>query len=348
MYKNYIETELSVIKSNLATRGFSLVTLTPQFSEEAKQCADQMNEFFNLNEESKQSYFREPVFGWFEVPHKQVFRVATGVNMEDYQHPSVAFKNLISNLDIMMQQLVLELFPGVKEILSDLVPFDFGLVDVAKYNNQTVRKNNLNIVEHYDAGLLAFNFYDSEPGLEFKNNNEWIYTNKMAVLWTGNAVKSYSEQHPVGIHRVTTSTAPRLSMWYEVATKEQMRDDIKSGNYTGYDYEIALMEKEGFKAVKENDKIIGYENTDHIGWKALEANTTGSNKVAVGYNALYSGNNVAIGWKDIETYTTGSNKVAIGRNDGKGSNVAIGMSTMDLNKPVIKSTKKRYDKKYNI
>jgi len=324
MYKYYFTNQLEEIKSNLATRGFSVVTLTDDLSLLANECYQEMNEFFNLNKYDKEEYFREPVFGWFEVPHKQVFRVATGNKMDHYAYPSLTLKSLIPYMDKMMQELVLELFPGADKITK--ITFDYGLLDVVKYNNNLKRKDNLNIVEHYDAGLLAFNFFDNMHGLQFKNEfGEWIDiindNVKKGVIWTGHSVRSYSELHPEGIHRVLTNKTPRFSMWYEIACFEQMRDDIKNNEYVGYDYEIQLMEKEGYKVIKENDKIIGYEKNNQLesGWRALEKNITGSN-------------NKHIGWKTMESITTGSNKVAIGSN----TNINVILSKDYLSKTIVK------------
>jgi hypothetical protein len=327
MYKNYLNIDINVIKSNLATRGYSIVDLNESFLSNVKICEQEMNEFFNQPIEEKEPYFREPVFGWFEVPHKQVFRIATGNRMNNYDYPSTQLKNLIPDMDAMMTEFANLLFPGVNQLTK--VPFDFGLIDVVLYNNNTERKNNLNIVEHYDAGLLAFNFLNTADGLQFKNeHDEWIdIPSHHGIIWTSNAIKSYESSHPVGIHRVKTTDKPRLSMWYEVATYEQLREDIKNGEYKGYDYEIELMKKEGYKAERDDKgNIIRYNK--EIGWKAVEAITTGSNKTAVGTKALNFDNHVAIGfealktgeegkafgWKTLESMTTGSNKVALGYN----------------------------------
>lgn len=330
MYKYYFNNSLEEIKSNLATRGYAIVTLTDDLVSLSNECYQEMNEFFHSD--NKEQYFREPVFGWFEVPHKQVFRVATGNKMNNYEYPSSTLKSLIPSIDKMMWELGLLLFPGADKMTK--IPFDFGLIDVVKYNNNTERKDNLNIVEHYDAGLIAFNFLDTAPGLQFKNEfGEWqdIFTPNNGIIWTGHAIKSYNESHPEGIHRVLTTDQPRFSMWYEIASHEQMRDDIKNNQYIGYDYEVELMKKEGYKPVKEDGKIVGYTNTfiGYDGWKGLESVTTGSNKVAIGYSSLNTGEfntMIGYGWKVLESATTGSNKVAIGSlnvNTGK-FNTVIG------------------------
>lgn len=311
-----IITDMLTIRADLLARGYSFVTMNNDFISKVKQCEEDMNYFFNSD--NKESYFREPVFGYFNVPHKEVFRFATGDKLDNYDYPSNHVKELSLIIDSFIFDFASKLFPDI----PDTVPFNYGLIDIVKYNNNIVRPNDLNIVEHYDAGLLAFNFLSTAPGLEFKNEyNEWITPPSGGILWTGAANKIYQP----GIHRVKTTNKPRLSMWYEICTQDQMREDILTDNYKGYQYEIDLMEAEGYDPVRnENDNIIGYKNKELSGYKALEL-ATGSNKVAIGYNTLIIGeNNTLIGFKALESVTTGSNKVAVGRNLGYGSNIAIG------------------------
>lgn len=346
------------IRTDLSIRGYSFVTLNEHFVNKVKACEKEMIGFFNLDNSFKESYFREPVFGYFNVPHKEVFRFATGDKLENYAHPSNAMKELSIELDSFMFDLASKIFPNI--VKTNMVPFNFGLIDVVRYGNDTVRKNNLNIVEHYDAGLLAFNFLSTAPGLEFKNEHgEWIpvpvgnglSAQGMGILWTGHAIKSYND-YPEGIHRVKVVDKPRLSMWYEICTQDQMRDDMLT-DYKGYQYELDLMKKEGYDAIRNDDgNIIGFSN-EMIGFKAMEANTTGSSKTAVGDRPLSMkdtgsftdakslSNDKAL-FLAMEDITTGSNKVAIGSHSLElgGHNIAIGMNALSA---PIGSTGK-YDK----
>lgn len=321
------------IRTDLSIRGYSFVTLNEHFVNKVNACENEMTEFFNLDNSFKEPYFREPVFGYFNVPHKEVFRIATGNKLENYAHPSNAMKELSVELDSFMFDFASKLFPNIKNL--NIVPFNFGLIDAVRYGNNTIRKDNLNIVEHYDAGLLAFNFLSTAPGLEFKNEHgEWVEApvkdgnspQGMGILWTGHAIKSYNDYpgglspFPPGIHRVKVVDEPRLSMWYEICTQDQMREDMLT-DYKGYQYELDLMKKEGYDARRnDNGNIIGFLNGKNkmIGFKAIEGVTTGSNKVAIGSNT------------------------GIGSNVVIGSNIAIGMHA--LSEPIIGTSTGKYDK----
>ncbi len=109
-------------------------------------------------------------------------------------------------------------------------------------------------------------------------------------------------------------------MWYEICTYDQERNDLLDGKYVGYDYELELMEKAGYLPVRNNDGTIAsftpkrdesnindeFSNM-HIGMYA-EALTTGSNKTAMGFQALQgvyisSEQNIGIGWDVVEKRT---------------------------------------------
>jgi len=289
----------------------------------SEDCESAIKRFFDMNVTYKKDFFREPIFGWFEVPHKEVFRFVTGEKIGLQKFPSeieLKMKQFSTVLDTMMPDLASVLFPDVESRLHSVLPFDkWGLIDVVHYNNKTVRPDNLNIVEHYDPGLLSFSILSAEPGFQFKNEyGEWVdqpNDRGIGMLWAGHALHSYDSEYTEGIHRVTVSANPRYSIWYEMATFDQERNDMLDGSYKGYNYEIELMEKAGYEPVRNSDgNIVGYTNTTEsnlteidisrsnnvaVGFMAIEANTTGSNKVAIGYHAIMSSrspeDNTAIG-----------------------------------------------------
>lgn len=313
------------IKNQLKIRGYAVINLPKGlniFIQEAKQ--DLIN-FFAMSKERKNLYTQDVVFGYNQYDHKEVLRFMTGHRAEFLEnvYGLTCTKILLYSLDVEMSLLVDELFPNIKDKLKDKLPFitleesdnGWGLFDSVYYNNTVQRKDDLNVVEHFDAGLLTLSFISTEKGLQFRNeHNEWIDLHHsvdsatQAILWTGNAVKSYDDSFSVGVHRVTISDKPRLACWYEVCTYEQERKDLRENKHIGYAYELELMEKEGYLPVRNEEGYITtfqkidnistpttvrYQNdTDtgspnkFIGFRLLEENTTGSGKVAVGSRAL--------------------------------------------------------------
>lgn len=289
------------VVDSLKRRGYAFVKLDENFSKIVDKCLVEMKEFFNIETNEKEKFFREPVFGYFTVEHKEVFRFLTGNKLKLQKFPE-SFNNMMEltkYLDDLMPKVTNTLFPNISNHIEDIIPFNqWGMIDVVQYFNNSNR--DINVVEHYDAGLLAFSFCSTEPGLELKNEHgEWVKPpDNTAILWTGSAIKKYDINHPVGIHRVVKSDNPRIAIWYEICTYEQERNDMLS-NYKGYQYEIDLMKKEGYEPIRDNGSIVGYQKDGEkkIGFKALESVTTGSNKIALGYNNSIIGNNsnVAIG-----------------------------------------------------
>lgn len=50
MYKYYFNNSLEEIKSNLATRGYAIVTLTDDLVSLSNECYQEMNEFFSFRQ----------------------------------------------------------------------------------------------------------------------------------------------------------------------------------------------------------------------------------------------------------------------------------------------------------
>lgn len=275
------------IRNDLKIRGYAFVNLDDDFIKEIDDCEKLMADFFNSSD--KESYFRAPVFGYFNVPHKEVFRFVTGTKIDLQSFPNDNIKNLGLKIDNYLPNLAEEIFPNIRQIVATHSSFDkWGLLDIVLYNNlkDDVFPNKLNIVEHYDAGILTFSFRSTAPGLELRNEfGEWISPpDNVGILWTGHAIKLYDPLHPEGVYRVQKNDIQRMGIWYEICTFDQERNDILN-KHSGYQYEIDLMKKEGYVPIKENGFISGYKHESGstlIGFKAMEAVTTGSNKVAIG------------------------------------------------------------------
>ncbi len=289
------------IREDLKVRGFSFVKHNMvSYQQDAEN-------FFNLT--NKEDYFHPPIFGYFKVPHKEVFRFKTGSKLEEQNYPPLLsnIKDFSKTLDVDMTRLAERLFPGINK--NEIPLGEWALFDIVRYNNKVSRKNNLNIVEHYDAGLLTFSFLSTEPGLQFCDEwKNWIDPPmNVGVLWTGNAIKLYDNAYQRGLHRVVQGDKPRLAMWYEICTYAQERNDLKENRFVGYDYELKLMENEGFLPERDGHGFIkGWRdlvsNNISVGNFVMEHLTTGTNKTAMGSHALTfksSQDNIAIGVKMI-------------------------------------------------
>ncbi|HSW76971.1 MAG TPA: hypothetical protein VLG50_07985 [Candidatus Saccharimonadales bacterium] len=302
-----------VIK-RLRCDGYVFVQLPPVFIKQVDECKKQLQSFLNLPIQKKSMYHVEPIFGYSSFDHKEVFRFMTGTRINEVIWPPSfdAIQQLAFLLDSMVPTIVSTLFDNVV-IDNNHIPFKkWAMLDTVYYNNTTTRPNNLNVVEHYDAGLLAFSFLSTEHGLQFKNQSgEWIDSPRdcsIGVIWVGDAIRQYkSDDHAVGIHRVATHHKPRLAMWYEVCTYAQERKDLLNEKFYSYPYELELLKKEGYEPDLADDGSINHfvntNNNQFIGINAASELTTGSNKVAIGVGA---------GIKALIENTTGSSKTDIG------------------------------------
>jgi hypothetical protein len=119
-----------------------------------------------------------------------------------------------------------------------------GMIDVAHYFNRKTTSNpppplgesieDVNCVPHYDPGLFSISFYSSLEGLQLLEpaTNMWVdgpintdpEQQDIAVLWLGQAALKVNASLKNGIHRVIypQTLNPRLTMWYEVCTVNQV------------------------------------------------------------------------------------------------------------------------------
>ncbi|AYV76993.1 MAG: hypothetical protein Barrevirus6_31, partial [Barrevirus sp.] len=188
----------------------------------------------------KKRFFKAPIFGYFDVPHKESFRLLTGPRILEHNMPPnfTELKSLIHSIDQIMYTVALSLFPNVltdKELdlpFFDLQDKQFGMFDITKYYNDGSRKR-LNCEEHYDPGLLSLSLRSSEPGLELKDEfGKWIKapTDKtIGILWAGKAGCLADPKVKPGIHRVVNPVnlgKPRIAMWHEICTRAQEHREL--------------------------------------------------------------------------------------------------------------------------
>lgn len=233
---------INYISESLQTRGYAFVRLPPDLVKKIDECTFTIERFFSDSLLYKKIYFREPIFGYFNVNHKESFRLLTGSRLNEYSMPysSNEIKDLVQTVDQIMYIISVflgpTLFPDLFNNANKLnIPFfnmrkRWGMFDFAKYHNDGSRKG-LNCQEHYDPGLLSFHLRSTEEGLQLKDEfGKWIEVpndKTLAVLWAGKAATQINPKIKPGIHKVECATGrPRISMWHEICTEAQEHREL--------------------------------------------------------------------------------------------------------------------------
>jgi hypothetical protein len=122
------------------------------------------------------------------------------------------------------------------------------MIDIAHYFNDSIKKDDIkppkhgssvrdvNCVPHTDPGLLSISFLSSAEGLQMQDPvkdvwisgpNSWLDSQRnLGVLWLGEAARIASKGKFIpGVHRVIypKSKGDRLTMWFEMCTKTQLK-----------------------------------------------------------------------------------------------------------------------------
>ena len=254
--KNYIisltsllqndKTSINLVNESLLTRGYSFIRLPKELVEQIDICIQLMELFFQEPLYYKKKYFKEPIFGYFAVNHKESFRLLTGKRIDEQKIPDnlSQLKSLINTIDKIMYSMSLILAPTLfPNLLTnthklDIPLFDktlpWGMFDIAKYHN-TGSRTELNCKAHYDPGLLSLSLRSTQPGLQLKDEfGKWIKTpedKNIAILWTGKAAHDLNNKIKLGVHRVVNPDTnsigkPRISMWHEICTSAQEHKEL--------------------------------------------------------------------------------------------------------------------------
>ncbi len=230
--------------NDLEKRGYAFIRLSPELVNLIDPCVTIIEKFFSQHPDYKKKFVKEPVFGYFDVEHKESFRVLTGSRLNEQLYPDGFDKitNLIKIIDRILHSIILlsspVLFPNILTEAEKLdIPLlkrnnPWGMFDFSKYYNDG-KRTKLNCDEHYDPGLLSFSLRSTEPGLQLKNEfGKWIVppTDKsIAIIWAGNAATIINPKIKHGIHRVVNPIKPgipRISMWHEVCVSAQEHTEL--------------------------------------------------------------------------------------------------------------------------
>ena len=250
--KEYIMQLTSILENDVPTinymsecfekRGYVFVRLPQELVSKIDECMLLIEDFFNNNLNYKNSYFKEPIFGYFGVSHKESFRLLTGARINEHKMPTNfnKIKDLVQTIDRLMYSISMSLSTKLFRNISATskqhkIPFfdlykPWGMLDFAHYHNTGLREG-LNCDEHYDPGLLSFHLRSSEEGLQLKNEfGKWIKVpvdKTLAVLWTGKIASEINPKLKPCVHRVTNvSGKPRLSLWHEICTEAQEHKEL--------------------------------------------------------------------------------------------------------------------------
>lgn len=241
---------ISTITSELKKRGYAFIRLDDNLVKQIDECVNTIESFFDKPKSYKKQFEKEPIFGYYDVQHKESFRFLTGSRLSEQRLP-VGFQpiqNMIHKIDNIMHTITLlcapDLFPDimVKSEEFKIPMFDsrdrrgpWSMFDMVKYLNDGTRsKEQLNCKEHMDPGLFSFSLRSTEPGLQLADEfGEWIkppQDKTVGIIWAGQAATKINPKIKPGYHRVvnppTALLKPRISMWHEICTASQERLDL--------------------------------------------------------------------------------------------------------------------------
>ncbi len=258
--------EILRLQQEFETNGWCFVRLSqnpPSFISQLNHINQSFSNFFALNQSEKAHYLSSNAFGYSRVGHKEGlklltdkhgitdFQVAFPMNMEaTLQHVS----QLISNLTYRLKPIITSLAVSDQKILKQIELSDLAMLDIVHYFNEKTGPKNLpevgyntdevNCVPHYDPGLFSLSILSTCDGLQLKDqrenkwidgpNNSQVDQGSIGVIWLGEAASILTRNRfKSGIHRVVyprTVHQPRLTIWQEVCTEEQIKQLFEKDN----------------------------------------------------------------------------------------------------------------------
>jgi hypothetical protein len=98
---------INQLNNGLTTRGYVFVQLSDDLVQLVDDCLATLETFFSRDKIYKKGFSKAPIFGYFDVPHKESFRVMTGPRLDEHKLP-IGFeshKELALTLDQIMHTL---------------------------------------------------------------------------------------------------------------------------------------------------------------------------------------------------------------------------------------------------
>src|SRR5665647_1261766 len=102
---------IEIVSESLQTKGYAYIKLPENIVQEIDTCLKSIELFFAKSKEQKKKYFKAPIFGYFDVDHKESFRVLTGSRIAEQEFPFelLGLKKFIHTIDQIMYSMTLSL-----------------------------------------------------------------------------------------------------------------------------------------------------------------------------------------------------------------------------------------------
>jgi hypothetical protein len=219
--------DLSICAASLKKRGYYIF----QLSDRAKRIRD---DAFAINLEALE-------VDKVKTHHKTAIRMKTDDFVRDNDPKLHELCHLYS--DAFHEILSLNIFKAAKN-----QPFidgqeRYAMVDLVRYNNTEVGgaviNKSLNVVEHYDTGLVTLTLGATSRGLEIKNNGDWFEPEPdEGIVWIGQDGSElgllpclHRVKWTQGVVRTTTFGLIGRDVPMSGKTKAFIMHEIDSGSY---------------------------------------------------------------------------------------------------------------------
>jgi len=251
--------QIKQMQIELESNGWCFVQLPKELILSESQ-TQMMFDYLTKSSDKTRCVQRRPIYGYSKMQHKEGFKFLTGsyfgrlankglvpgrlMELLNYlsQHFDATTKRLIEVLD---QYQVFQEEPSLEKLSEKAnLPINeehFGMLDIVLYFNDKngfeapingENTDEVNCVPHFDPGLLSLSILSTLEGLQLKDltTNTWIdgpLESHLGVIWLGAAAARVTNNRlKPGIHRVIypKKKQPRLTMWFEVCTIEQLRN----------------------------------------------------------------------------------------------------------------------------
>lgn len=256
------EHNIGALVQELQTKGWAYVQIEDYVAVPKDLTAALVEFFKNPDRDSKKRHSAACNFGYSFVDHKEGIRVLTGniwyqfndILPEKFRENLHKVAQAYDDFSLRVSSAIagsLGLPASDLAVAADMPAAyetgHIGMLDTAYYYNTKTGMplpsgggssvDDVNCVPHYDPGFLSFSFLSTLEGLQLLDptTNKWVNgpvntdpsQSRIGVIWAGQAATKVHSSLKPGVHRVVyptmaTTSTPRLTMWYEMCTVEQV------------------------------------------------------------------------------------------------------------------------------